>query len=77
MVICSIFSLNILMELLAHKFSHQAKRFYDQKGETYDSILISINMFTKIVYYKPVQIILDITDLDNIMIKVVLQQVSF
>lgn len=31
----------------------------NQKGKTYDSILIIINQLTKIVYYKPVRVIIN------------------
>lgn len=44
----------------------------NERGETYDSILVIINKFSKIVYCKLVKIIIDALILFDIIIKVVL-----
>lgn len=43
----------------------------DWNGETYDLILIIINWPTKIVYYKPVKITVDISGLVKVIIELV------
>ncbi len=47
------------------------------KSETYDSILVIINKLTKIVYYKPVKVIINSLSLVEIIIKVVVRYHNF
>ncbi len=41
------------------------------KGETYDSILVIVNRLTKMVHYEPVEVIIDVSALAEIIIKAV------
>lgn len=41
------------------------------KGKTYNLILVIVNQLTKIVYYKPVKITINATNLVNIIINIV------
>ncbi len=43
------------------------------KGETYDSILVIVNRFTKIVYYELVKVTINALGLAEVIIKVVLR----
>ena len=45
----------------------------DRKNKSYDSILIIIDRLTKMVYYKPVKIMIDIPSLAEVIINVVIQ----
>ena len=44
----------------------------DWKKDSYDSILVIVNWLTKMVYYKPVKIILDAAKLAEVIIDVVI-----
>ena len=43
------------------------------KGETYDSILVIIDRLTKIVYYKPVKVTIDVLVLAEVIINVIVR----
>ena len=43
----------------------------DWKVESYDSILVIIDRFTKIVHYKPVKVIIDTSALAKVIIDVI------
>ena len=45
----------------------------DWKGDSYDSILVIVNRLTKIVYYKPVKVIINALGLAEIIIIVVVR----
>ena len=45
----------------------------DWKGNSYDSILVIINRRTKMVYYKPVKIIIDTLGLAEVILDMVVQ----
>ena len=45
----------------------------DWKGNNYDSILVIVNCLTKMVYYKPVKVTIDVPGLAKVIIDVVLQ----
>ncbi len=45
----------------------------DWKGESYDSILVIVDLLTKMVYYKPVKVTIDASGLLEVIIDVVLQ----
>ena len=47
--------------------------FADWKSNSYDSILVIVNRLTKMVYYKPVKVIIDTLKLAKIIIDVVVQ----
>lgn len=42
----------------------------DWKGDSYNSILVIINRLTKVIHYKPVQVMIDIANLVKVIIKV-------
>ena len=42
------------------------------KSDSYDSILVIVNRLTKMVYYEPVKIIIDVPDLTKVIIDVVM-----
>lgn len=48
----------------------------DWKENSYDAILAIVNQLTKIVYYQPVKITKDITDLAKIIIDVIVRHHS-
>ena len=41
------------------------------KGETYDSILVIIDLLTKIIYYEPAKLTIDAPDLAEVIINMV------
>ncbi len=43
------------------------------KGETYDSILVIIDRLTKMVYYKPVKVTIDVSGLAEVIIEAVMR----
>ena len=43
------------------------------KAETYNSILVIVNQLMTMIYYKPVKVIINTSDLAKIIIKAVLQ----
>ena len=43
------------------------------KGDSYDSILVIVNLLTKMVYYQPVKINLDASGLAKVIIDVVVR----
>ncbi len=43
------------------------------KGETYNSILVIINRLTKMVYYKPVKVTIDVPGLAEVIIEAVVR----
>ncbi len=43
----------------------------DWKGNSYDSILVIVNRLTKMVYYKLVKVIIDVSGLAKVIIDVV------
>ena len=45
----------------------------DWKGDSYDSILVILDWFTKMVYYKPVKITLDASGLAEVIIDMVIR----
>ena len=45
----------------------------DWKGDSYDSILVIVNWFTKMVYYKPVMVNINTLDLAEVIIDVVVR----
>ena len=45
----------------------------DWKGESYDSILVIVDLLTKMVYYKLVKVTIDASGLSEVIIDVVLQ----
>ena len=45
----------------------------DWKGDNYDSILVKVNHLTKMVYYEPVKVIIDVPGLAEIIIDVVVR----
>ena len=45
----------------------------DWKGKSYDSILVIVDKFTKMVYYKPVKITIDVPGLAEVIINVVVR----
>ena len=45
----------------------------DWKGDSYNSILIIVDRLTKIVYYKPVKVIINVLGLVEVIIDVVVQ----
>ena len=45
----------------------------DWKGKNYDSILVIINMLTKMVYYKPVKIMIDVPGLAKVIIDIIVR----
>ena len=49
----------------------------NKKRDNYDSILVIIDRLTKIVYYKPVKIIINILGLVEVIINVVIRHHSF
>ena len=49
----------------------------DQKGNSYDSILVIFNWLTKMIYYKPVKITIDAAGLDEVIIDIVVRHHGF
>lgn len=49
----------------------------DQKSETYDLILIIVNWFTKMIYYKPVKIKIDVPSLVKVIINAIIRYHGF
>ena len=49
----------------------------DKKRDSYDSIFIIINRLMKIVYYKPVMVIINTLGLAEVIINVVVRHYSF
>lgn len=47
------------------------------KGETYDLILVIVNRLMKIVYYKPVNVIINAFGLSEVIIKVIVQYYGY
>ena len=47
--------------------------FFDQKSDSYDSILVIVNYLTKMVYYKPVKITINTLELAEESINMVMQ----
>ncbi len=45
----------------------------DWKSDSYDSILVIVDRLTKIVYYKPVKVMIDTTRLAKVIINVVVR----
>lgn len=43
------------------------------KKDSYNSIFVIVARLTKVIYYKPVQIIIDITNLAEVMFNVIIQ----
>ena len=50
--------------------------FADWKGDSYNLILVIIDCLTKIVYYKPVKVTINVTRLVKVIIDVVVQHHS-
>ena len=50
--------------------------FSDWKSDSYDSILVIIDRFTKIIYYKPVKVTINAPGLAEVIINVVVQHHS-
>ncbi len=47
--------------------------FTNWKGEIYDSILVIVNRFTKIVHYEPNKVTIDVTGLAEVIIEAIIQ----
>ncbi len=45
----------------------------DWKGENYDSILVIVNLLTKMLYYEPIKVMIDAPGLAKVIIDVVLR----
>ncbi len=43
----------------------------NQKGDSYDLILVIVDQLTKMVYYKPVKVMIDVPDLAEVIIDIV------
>ena len=46
------------------------------KGVSYDFILVIVNQLTKMVYYKPIKIIIDVSELVEVIINIVVRHYS-
>lgn len=51
--------------------------FFDWKKDTYNSILVIVDWLTKIVYYKPVKVIIDRLGLAEVILNIVVWHYSF
>ena len=45
--------------------------FSDWKGDSYDSILVTVNWLTKMMHYKPVKVTIDASELAKVILDVV------
>ena len=58
------------METLLIDFVTRLPLFADWKSDNYDLILIIVNYLTKMVYYKPVKVIIDVERLAEVIIDI-------
>lgn len=66
---------NLLVKKLVHRFCHTSINIIsislNEKCESYDSILMIVNLLTKIVYYKSVKIMINAPKQAKIIIDIV------
>ena len=67
----------LLLKKFINKFCHQVTNFDGLEKNNYDSILIIIDRLTKMVYYKPVKITINTSDLAEIIINIMVRYYGF
>lgn len=70
-------SFNTLVEKLVHGFVIRLSISTNWKSETDDSIRIIVDQHIKMVYYKPVRVIIDAPSLAEVIIELVVQHYGF